>query len=120
MKYEIEHDEHITTLTIQNSKLDTEVAPELKSQLIILSNADEQNHLILDLQNIEFADSSGLSALLLAHRLYRDNDRLLVLCNLQERVSKLIEISHLTDSFEITDTHEEAEARILSDIDEEE
>lgn len=112
MKYEIEHDESYTILTIQNEKLDSEIAPDLKSQLIILTNADEQNHLIMDLSHISFADSSGLSSLLLANRLYRDNERTLVLCNVGERVQKLIDISQLTSTFTITETREDAISEI--------
>jgi len=112
MKYEIEHDETYTILTIQNEKLDSEIAPDLKSQLIILTNSDEQNDLIMDLSHVSFADSSGLSSLLLANRLYRDNDRKILLCNVGERVQKLIDISQLTSTFTITDSRDDAITQI--------
>lgn len=103
MKYELEHDENISVLTVKNEKLDSTIAPDLKSQIIIVANATEQEHLILDLSHVKFADSSGLSALLLAHRLYRDTNRQLILCGVAERIQKLINISQLDQVFTISD-----------------
>ena len=114
MKYELEHDDNISVLTIKNEKLDSTIAPELKSQIIIVANATEQEHLILDLQHINFADSSGLSALLLAHRLYRDSNRQLILCNVSDRVKKLLEISQLNQVFTISNDTDSAKDLIRS------
>lgn len=88
--------------------MDSTTAPEIKSNIILLGNTNESGDLIFNLEHIDFADSSGLSALLLAHRLYRDTDRELVLCNLHERVAKLLEISKLTASFKITADYDDA------------
>ena len=95
MNYELDHEGNISILKIKNEKLDSTVAPDLKSQIIILANATDQEHLILDLKKVTFADSSGLSALLLAHRLYRDSNRQFVICNLAERIKELLKISQL-------------------------
>ncbi len=108
MKFKITQEDQITFLEINGEKLDNKIAPELKSQFILLANDDATGHLVLELGNITFADSSGLSALLLAHRLYRDTDRSLILCNLSERVAKLLEISQLSAVFEIVSSREEA------------
>lgn len=112
MKYELIQDEAYAILTIITEKLDSEHAPELKNQFILLSQASDHAHLVIDLGNITFADSSGLSSLLLAHRLYRDSGRALFLCNISERVHKLLEISHLLSTFNIVDTKESAVAMI--------
>lgn len=114
MKYELEHDDNISVLTIKNDKLDSTISPELKSQIIIVANATEQEHLILDLCHVEFADSSGLSALLLAHRMYRDTNRQLILCNVSDRVKKLIEISQLNQVFSISSDTDSAKELIRS------
>jgi anti-sigma B factor antagonist len=90
-------------MVLTSEKLDTKLAPDLKSQFIILANDSASGHLIVDLGTVTFADSSGLSALLLAHRLYRDTERRLILCNLSDRVYKLIEISQLTSVFSLAE-----------------
>ncbi len=101
MKFEIHQEDNISTMVLKTDRLDTKVAPDLKSQFILMANSSESGHLVLDLGNIQFADSSGLSALLLAHRLFRDSDRKFILCNLSERVQKLVDISQLTTVFTI-------------------
>lgn len=102
MKFEIEQDETYTVVTLKAERLDSKVAPEIKSQIILMVNSSDHGDLILDLSSVIFADSSGLSALLMAQRLYRDSDRKLVICGLTEKVNKLIEISQLHSVFTIT------------------
>ncbi len=101
MKFEIQTEDEYSIMTLKSERLDSKVAPELKSQFIVLANTSDSGHLILDLHQIVIADSSGLGALLLAQRLYRDLDRNLVLCNVPERVLKLLTISQLDSAFTI-------------------
>jgi len=101
MKFSIAKSEDSTSLKIGVEKLDSKVAPELKSQFILLANDETSGNLLVDLSLVAFADSSGLSALLLAHRLYRDTTRRLVFIGAQERILRLIEISQLTSVFTI-------------------
>lgn len=107
MKFEIQTENNYSIMTLKSERLDSKVAPELKSQFIVLANTSDSGHLILDLSAISFADSSGLGALLLAQRLYRDLDRNLVLCNVPERIKSLLSISQLNNAFTIAaDTDE--------------
>lgn len=99
MKFEIQTENDYSIMTLKLERLDSKVAPELKSQFIVLANTSDTGHLILDLSSLTFADSSGLGALLLVHRLYRDLDRNLVLCNVPERIRKLLAISQLEHVF---------------------
>lgn len=114
MKFEITQSGKISTMVLKSDRLDTKIAPDLKGQFITLANAPDSGHLVLDLGNIQFADSSGLSALLLAHRLFRDSDRSFILCNLSERVQKLIDISQLTTVFTIAADAADAANRVTS------
>lgn len=114
MKFEIEQDDNASVLALKTDRLDSKIAPDLKSQIILIANSSDEGHLVVDLENVNFADSSGLSALLMAHRLYRDSDRSLVLCNLTERISKLLEISQLEDVF-ITTTDRKTALEYLND-----
>ncbi|MCC5933623.1 MAG: STAS domain-containing protein [Balneolales bacterium] len=108
MKLDLQQNEDYALLTPHASKLDSTVAPDLKSNIILLGNTLDTGGLIINLENVEFADSSGLSALLLAFRLYRDSGRTLVLCSLHDRVKKLLDISQLTSSFIIRERLDEA------------
>lgn len=114
MKFDVELLETISVLTPLKEKMDTEIAPEMKSHIVLIADGNEFGPLIVDLKNVTYADSSGLSALLLAHRVYRDSNRTLILCSLHERVQKLLDISQLTPVFEIETDRECALNRLQS------
>ena len=81
-------------LTLDEENLNSSLAPSLKSDLIIMSQ-DGTKNLILDLSNVKFIDSSGLSAILTGHRLWKDEGAFVLTGNLNPMVKKLIEISRL-------------------------
>lgn len=108
MKYHIQIADSYSLISLKAEKLDSLLSPDLKGQLIAVQAQAPDKPLILDLESILFADSSGLSALLMAHRLYRDNDSQCIFCNIQERVKNLLEISQLINVLTTTDTLNEA------------
>lgn len=88
-------------------KLDSQISPALKSELVVL-NADDFKNVIIDLTDTRYCDSSGLSAILVANRLCKNSGGTFVLCGLQRSVSKLISISQLDTILNITPTLQEA------------
>lgn len=112
MKYSIDKKESYTVITIDEKKLDTTIAPDLKSEFVKL-NAEGNNNLILDLQNVKYTDSSGLSSILIANRLCNSTGGLLVLTGLQDHVLKLITISKLESVLHILPTVEEGIDRVF-------
>lgn len=107
MKYSVEKAEKYTILKLEEEKLDSTIAPELKSELINIHTAGALN-IILDFSSVKYVDSSGLSAILVANRLCESTDGSLVLCHLNEHVNKLITISQLTSILNILPTKQEA------------
>jgi anti-anti-sigma factor len=97
----VERSERYSLIRIQSEKLDTMVAPALKSELVVL-NADGVKNLIIDLTETRYCDSSGLSAILVANRLCKNANGVLVVTGLQEPVKKLIAISQLDSILKIT------------------
>ena len=112
MKYTIDKKENYTVITIDEKKLDTTIAPDLKSEFVKL-NAEGINNLILDLTNVKYTDSSGLSSILIAKRLCNSSNGLLILTGLQDHVMKLITISKLESVLNILPTVEEGIDRIF-------
>ncbi len=110
-----EEKERYTILKLQEEKLDSIVAPDVKAQVVLL-NKNNQANLIIDLSEVKYCDSSGLSALLVANRGTRDLDGAFVLCGLQPMVEKLVSISQLDKVFNITPTLSEAEDMIMMEI----
>ena len=112
MKYTIDKKENYTVITIDEKKLDTTIAPDLKSEFVKL-NAEGINNLIQDLTNVKYPDSSGLSSILIANRLCNSSNGLLILTGLQDHVMKLITISKLESVLNILPTVEEGIDRIF-------
>ncbi|MCW3084362.1 MAG: putative anti-sigma factor antagonist [Bacteroidetes bacterium] len=107
MSFQVEKTDKYTVIKLQVEKLDSSVAPALKSELVVL-NTDGIKGIIIDLTNTRYCDSSGLSAILVANRLCKNSSGLFVLTGLQEPVKKLISISQLDTILNITNTLEEA------------
>jgi len=111
MDFNIESKNNSTLIQVQTEKLDTHVAPALKSELVLVSGKGEKN-IILDLDKCEYCDSSGLSAILVANRLCKNAGGTFVLCGLNDAVERLITISQLDTVLNITDTVNDAEKLI--------
>lgn len=107
MKYRIEKQELYAILSLDEENLNSTIAPGLKSDLIFLNQEGVRN-LILDLANVKFVDSSGLSAILTGHRLWKDSGSFILTGPLQPMVVKLIEISRLETILTIIPTVEES------------
>ncbi len=112
MKYIIDKQERYAVLNLQEENLNSVVAPSLKSELVILSNEGIPN-LILDLSNVKYVDSSGLSAILTANRLWKSNGFFVLTGIKHDPVRKLIEISRLDSVLTILPTAEESKDYIF-------
>lgn len=98
-----------TLVKVLNDRLDTNNAPDLKTELVAINAGGEQN-IILDVCNCSYCDSSGLSAILVANRLCEDALGTFILTGLQPDVEQIIRISMLHTVLIITRTVAEAEA----------
>lgn len=107
MELNIEKFDNYTLIKVLEEKLDTHVAPTLKSELVLIAGKGEKN-LILDLNSCKYCDSSGLSAILVANRLAKNAEGKFVLTGLNDAVERLITISQLDTVLNITPTVEEA------------
>jgi anti-sigma B factor antagonist len=107
MNFTFERSDNFIIFTIKNSNLDAEIAPELKAKILIICQPDV-DAVIFDLTNIEYVDSSGLGALLLAYRQMKEFGAPIALVGVQELVMKMLNISQLEDLFEYYDTVDEA------------
>lgn len=103
MNFDVKKQGTATVLKVKERKLDASVSPELKGEFLILCTP-ETKQLVIDLSDVEFCDSSGLSALLIAERKMRENGGVVKLAGLHKKVLTLIKISHLDRAFQIYDT----------------
>ena len=107
MKLSIDNQDNYTLISIEEEILNSAMAPNLKSEFVIQRNKGVQN-LILNLSGVKFVDSSGLSAILTAERLWK-NDGTFILTGVDhENVKKLIKISRLDTVLTIIPTTQES------------
>ncbi len=114
MKYSIDKKENYAVMELQEENLNSTVAPNLKSELVILSNEGIAN-LILDLSQVKYVDSSGLSAILTANRLWKSLGTFVLTGIEHAPVRKLIEISRLDSVLTIVPTVSESVDYIIMD-----
>lgn len=113
MIYTAEKNENYTILKMQVEKLDSHIAPGLKSELVVM-NSEGVRNIIMDLSNTRYCDSSGLSSILVANRLCKNSNGKFVITGLQDSVRKLITISQLDTILSIADSTESAIEKIVA------
>lgn len=92
-------------------RLDTYIAPTLKSELLLISGKGEKN-IILDLCNCKYCDASGFAAVLVGNRLCHNSGGVFVISGLNGAFKELITISQLDSVLNITDSVQQAEILI--------
>ena len=107
MSFKIHKKDKFTVVKTNVEKLDTLVAPVLKSELVLL-NSDGVKNIIIDLSTTRYCDSSGLSAILVANRLCKNAGGSLIITGLQDPIKNLISISQLDSILNIAPTLEDS------------
>ena len=106
MKYTVDKQDKYAVFSLEDENLNSMIAPDLKSEFLMMRNSGVQN-LILNLESVNFVDSSGLSAILTGNRLWQDGS--FILTGVQsESGKKLINISKLDSILKIIPTVSES------------
>lgn len=113
MEFRISKLDNYTLIEVLEEKLDTSIAPGLKSELVLVSGNGERN-IVLDLSACRYCDSSGLSAILVANRLCKNANGTFVLTGLTDAVERLITISQLDTVLNIAYSRDEATKIIVN------
>ncbi len=107
MKFTVDKHEKYVLIKLNETKLNSLISPQLKSELI-LTNTEGQRNVILDLSNVKYSDSSGLSSLLVGHRICKNAEGSFILTGINDNISRLISISQLENILTIVGTVDEA------------
>jgi len=107
MKYSVDKQEKYSLIKLEEDKLDTTIAPALKSEFVTM-HAEGIKNIILDLSAVKYTDSSGLSALLVGNRTFQQNGGIFIIAAPTEHALKLIKISQLDGVLNILPTVNEA------------
>jgi anti-anti-sigma factor len=112
--FKIDQQDKYTIITVNEEKFTARVSPDLKTELVLMNSLGTKN-IIFNLENTSYCDSSGLSVILVANRICKENNGILVVCGLNPAVAKLIDISQLSNVLNITPTFNEAVDFIFMD-----
>ena len=105
--FSILKEENYSVVKVDNEKLNSIIAPELKNTFVNISSEGEKN-MALDLSGVKFCDSSGLSAILVGNRVCRNANGTFVVVGVKDMVEKLIQISQLDSILNLASTVSEA------------
>jgi anti-sigma B factor antagonist len=107
MKFTLDKQDKYTVFALAEDNLNSLMAPNLKSEFVFLRNEGVRN-LIFDLSKVKYVDSSGLSSILTANRLWKGYGSFIVTGIEHPSVKKLIEISRLESILTLIPTLKES------------
>lgn len=114
MDFSVEKKELYAILIPEGKKLNSSNSADFKTEFIKL-NYDGFRNILLDLKEVSFVDSSGLSAILVGNRLCNEARGTFVLVNVNPNVMQLLKISQLDSVLIILPSRQEAEDYIKMD-----
>jgi anti-sigma B factor antagonist len=97
------------TVLAVKGEIDVYTAPRLREQLVELVSQGHR-HIVVDLEGVDFLDSTGLGVLVGGLKRVRSNGGDLSLVCTQPRILKVFEITGLTTVFSISRSVDEATA----------
>ena len=110
MDTKIEHTDQMTILTL-SGRFDAHVAPQVRESLLRLLD-EGHNHVLVDMAEVNFVDSTGLSVLVSGMKRCRQAGGDLALMQLQQPVRIIFELTRLDKAFEIYPDRAMAEAGV--------
>jgi anti-sigma B factor antagonist len=93
---------------LNEKRFDASIAGFVKGEFTILLHTEDVKKLIIDLSEVDYCDSSGLSAILLAFRILQSNEGHIRIASPTKNVKTLIEISQLDRVLHVCNTVNEA------------
>lgn len=93
-------------IIVVSGELDLASSPALESELEQVERSDSEL-LVLDLRELEFMDSTGLSVIVRAHRRLSDDGRSLCLVRGPQQVQRLLDLTGVAERLTLANTPEE-------------
>lgn len=108
MNFHKENIGDVTIVRVQESRLDSNVSSDIKTELLRLIEREGAKKILIDLSQVDYVDSSGLGALLFGHRQAKLNSGKLKLVNLNAKILTLMKIAKLENILEGYQNEKEA------------
>ncbi len=111
--FQTQNKEGYSVVTMLADRLDGQTTAELRSELVLLAGNSVSN-MVLDLSRCTYCDTTGLSAIMIAHRLCKNGS--LVLVGVNDEVSSILSIQNFDPELDMVADLAEAEAHITKSI----
>lgn len=108
MQFKEEKKDNVLIFRILHPRLDSTNGPEFKTEMFRLIESEQEKGILIDLKEVDYADSSGLGALLFGLRQARAHSAQFKLVNVNPKVLNLIKIAKLDHVIEGFDDEQEA------------
>jgi anti-sigma B factor antagonist len=95
-----------STIVDVSGDIDMGTSPGLRK--VLLESLKATSHLIVNLREVRYIDSSGIASLVEVLMKARNSQKHLVLFGLNKAVQDVLQLTRLTTIFEIRETEEEA------------
>jgi anti-sigma B factor antagonist len=100
------HSENQATVIAVSGELDLASSPALQEELDRVAASDSEL-LIIDLRELDFMDSTGLSVLVRAHQRAEEQGRRLAMVKGPQQVQRLLNLTGVADRLTLVDTPQE-------------
>jgi anti-sigma B factor antagonist len=109
MNYTVSEEQGIVILSLTGKIMGGPEATEINDKINQLID-EKKLRIVIDLENVEWMNSSGLGILIQAVTVLRKNSGALRLIHLSDRIKNLLRITKLSSVFESCDSFEDAVA----------
>jgi anti-sigma B factor antagonist len=109
MSYSVQENNGVVVLALHGKIMGGPEATEINDEINTLLD-NQKSKVVIDLDKVEWMNSSGLGILISAVTLLKQNNGALRLIHVSDRIQKLLQISKLNTVFEICADLEEAKA----------
>ena len=109
LKLSVDYATSGASVIVVSGEIDVHTAPELKERLSTLVEHGTYR-LILDMEDVEFLDSTGLGALISGLKRVRAHDGSIDIVCTHSRILRIFDITRLDHVFDIYDTVDDAQA----------
>ena len=89
-------------------RLDVSVANEIEEELSRLIDLENVQHIVLNMEKVEYMSSSGFRACIATLRKLNAKEGTLKLCNIRPSVKRIFDVIELTSLFDIAETEADA------------
>ena len=97
-----------TTVLDISGDIDLSTSPELRKALLRELKERRMPRVVVNLQAVQYVDSSGVASLVEGLKASRDVGSRFVLCGLNTKVKDVLRLSRLGTIFEVVDSEEQA------------